>query len=111
MVALAIVQSYKSNQPARGTHLWAPGEMAAAAEADYDWIFDYLANALSSPSFTGPLDAFVEGEFSAGSWQATDSTKGAVTEKCIVFDNDEENKLVYTTIHEVSQARWGGAAA
>ncbi len=36
--------------------------MASSAEGEHDWLFDYLANALASPSFAAPLDAFVEGE-------------------------------------------------
>ena len=76
--------------------------MASGSEADFDWIFDYLASTLSSPSFTGPLEAFVEGEQVPRTFEGSPLARSRFcAEKCIVFDNDEENKLVYTTIHEV----------
>jgi hypothetical protein len=37
--------------------------MATSDASEHDWIFDYLGEALSSATFTAPLDAFVEGWF------------------------------------------------
>lgn len=51
-------------------------------ETEYDWLFDYLYTVFKAPSWEGPLQSFID-------------------EKCIVFDNDDENKLAYTEIHEV----------
>jgi len=36
--------------------------MAASEEQEHDWLFEYVATALASPTFTAPLDEFVEGE-------------------------------------------------
>eukprot|EP00002_Diphylleia_rotans_P028141 TRINITY_DN5677_c0_g1_i1.p1 TRINITY_DN5677_c0_g1~~TRINITY_DN5677_c0_g1_i1.p1 ORF type:complete len:376 (-),score=122.53 TRINITY_DN5677_c0_g1_i1:282-1409(-) len=49
------------------------------ADAD-EWIFDFLMEYLRSPLWTTPISSFVD-------------------RNCLVFDNEEENKLVYTEIH------------
>lgn len=47
---------------------------------EYDWLFDYVLQFLESDKFDCSVMDFVD-------------------EKCEVFDSDEENKLIYTTIH------------
>lgn len=47
---------------------------------EYDWIFDFTLQFLESESFDASIMDFVD-------------------EKCFVFDDEEENKLVYTEIH------------
>lgn len=51
-------------------------------EDEYSWVWDYLGAAIGSKQFTVPLEVFVD-------------------DNCIVFDDDEENKLAYTEIHKV----------
>jgi len=48
-----------------------------------DWIFDCLITFLKSPRWKTPVVSYIE-------------------EHCLIFDNEEENKLEYTTIHMVS---------
>ena len=50
-----------------------------------DWIFDCLITFLKSPRWKTPVVSYIE-------------------EHCLIFDNEEENKLEYTTIHMVSTA-------
>ena len=45
-----------------------------------DWIFDCLITFLKSPRWKTPVVSFIE-------------------EHCLIFDDEEENKLEYTTIH------------
>mmetsp|Transcript_31392 Transcript_31392/g.41581 ORF Transcript_31392/g.41581 Transcript_31392/m.41581 type:complete len:103 (-) Transcript_31392:1370-1678(-) len=52
----------------------------AQAEGEHDWIFDCLITFLKSPRWKTPVVSYIE-------------------EHCLVFDNEEENKLEYTTIH------------
>lgn len=47
---------------------------------EYDWIFDYTLQFLESDKFDASLMNFVD-------------------EKCLVFEDTEENKLIYTDIH------------
>lgn len=47
---------------------------------EYDWIFDYVLQFLESDKFDAAVMDFVD-------------------EKCFVFDDGEENKLIYTEIH------------
>jgi hypothetical protein len=47
---------------------------------EYDWLFDFALQFLESDKFDAAVMDFVD-------------------EKCFVFDNDEENKLIYTDIH------------
>lgn len=47
---------------------------------DNDWIFDYVLQFLNSETFDAAVMDFVD-------------------EKCSVFDNEDENKLVYSEIH------------
>lgn len=49
-----------------------------------DWIFDCVMNIFHSPEWETPVYDFID-------------------ENCIYFDNEEENKLQYTTIHEVKR--------
>lgn len=44
------------------------------------WVYDFVLAFLKSPVFTAPVNSFIDKE-------------------CIVFDNEEENKLIYTEIH------------
>ncbi len=47
-----------------------------------DWVFDSVMGYLQSPQWTTPVLTFID-------------------ENCVVFDNEEENKLIYTEIHQV----------
>ena len=49
-------------------------------EGENDWFFDIIINFLRSPRWKTPVMSFLD-------------------EYCIVFDNEEENKLEYTKIH------------
>jgi hypothetical protein len=53
-------------------------EKTAAGEAD--WFFDMIIGFLRSPRWKAPVMSFLD-------------------EKCIVFDNEDENKLEFTPIH------------
>ena len=48
---------------------------------EHDWIFDYVLQFLESDKFDASLMDFVD-------------------EKCIIFENEEENKFEYTDIHK-----------
>ena len=48
---------------------------------DYDWIFDFALQFLESDKFDAAVMNFVD-------------------EKCEVFTDDDENKLIYTSIHK-----------
>lgn len=50
------------------------------AEDEYDWIFDFVLQFLESDKFDASVMDFVD-------------------EKCDVFDDEDENKLIYTEIH------------
>ena len=47
---------------------------------EYDWIFDFVLQFLESDKFDAEVMNFVD-------------------EKCFEFDDDEENKFIYTDIH------------
>jgi hypothetical protein len=49
-------------------------------EGENDWFFDIIINFLRSPRWKTPVMSFLD-------------------EYCIIFDNEEENKLEYTKIH------------
>ena len=49
-------------------------------EGENDWFFDIIINFLRSPRWKTPIMSFLD-------------------EYCIVFDNEDENKLEYTSIH------------
>ena len=49
-------------------------------EGENDWFFDIIINFLRSPRWKAPIMSFLD-------------------EHCIIFDNEEENKLEYTPIH------------
>jgi hypothetical protein len=48
-----------------------------------DWFFDMIIGFLRSPRWKVPVMSFLD-------------------EKCVSFDNEEENKLEFTGIHNVS---------
>ena len=48
-----------------------------------DWFFDMIIGFLRSPRWKVPVMSFLD-------------------EKCVLFDNEEENKLEFTPIHNVS---------
>ena len=56
------------------------GNVPAKPEGENDWFFDIIINFLRSPRWKTPIMSFLD-------------------EYCIVFDNEEENKLEYTKIH------------
>ena len=49
-------------------------------ESEDDWLFDYMMETFRSPTWEVPVMTFID-------------------ENCVIFDNDEENKLVYTEKH------------
>ena len=49
-------------------------------EGENDWFFDIIINFLRSPRWKAPIMSFLD-------------------EYCIIFDNEEENRLEYTPIH------------
>ena len=51
-----------------------------SADDENDWIFDFVLQFLESDKFDAAVMDFVD-------------------EKCFVFDNEEENKFIYTDIH------------
>lgn len=55
----------------------------SAVEADEDWLFDYIVAFLRSPPWTFPINTFID-------------------QHCIVFDGEEENKMVHFELHQVS---------
>ena len=54
------------------------------AEGENDWFFDIIINFLRSPRWKTPVMSFID-------------------HYCNVFDDEEENKLEYTTIHKEFQ--------
>lgn len=57
------------------------GEAPEASEGENDWFFDIIINFLRSPRWKTPIMSFLD-------------------EYCIIFDNEDENKLEYTPIHK-----------
>ena len=51
-----------------------------AEEGENDWFFDIIINFLRSPRWKTPIMSFLD-------------------HHCIIFDNEEENKLEYTPVH------------
>eukprot|EP00948_MAST-09A_sp_MAST-9A-sp1_P000307 g307.t1 len=49
--------------------------------SELDWLFDYMSSVFKSPGWDVPVMTFID-------------------EKCVVFDNEEENKLSYMEIHK-----------
>jgi uncharacterized UPF0160 family protein len=49
-------------------------------DEELDWLHDYIIQFLKSPSFKIPLVTFID-------------------ENCVVFDDEEENKINYTEVH------------
>ena len=54
--------------------------MSVTPDKDFDWIFDFMLQFLESDRFDAAVMDFID-------------------EKCECFDNDDENKLIYTEIH------------
>ena len=52
-----------------------------AGEDEKLWLFEYICGVLDSPTWEVPVMSFID-------------------EKCIVFDNEEENKLCYSALHQ-----------
>ena len=52
----------------------------AEGESEHDWLFDYMLNAFRSPSWEVPVMTFID-------------------ESCLLFDNEAENKIIYTEKH------------
>jgi len=48
-----------------------------------DWLYDYILSFLKSPTWRNPILQFMD-------------------EHCILFDSEDENKIIYTEIHMVS---------
>ena len=53
---------------------------AGEIESEDDWLFDYMMETFRSPTWEVPVMTFID-------------------ENCVIFDNDEENKLIYTEKH------------
>jgi hypothetical protein len=49
-------------------------------EGENDWVFDIIITFLRSPRWRSPVMSFLD-------------------EHCIIFENEDENKLEYTPIH------------
>ena len=47
-----------------------------------EWLYDYILSFLKSPAWRNPILQFMD-------------------EHCILFDSEDENKLIYTEIHQV----------
>jgi hypothetical protein len=56
------------------------GKEPPKKEGENDWFFDIIINFLRSPRWKAPIMSFLD-------------------EHCIIFDNEDENKLEYTPIH------------
>lgn len=50
--------------------------------SNIEWVYDYLVQFLKSPGWSLPIIQFID-------------------DNCSHFDNDEENKLIYTSLFEV----------
>lgn len=57
-----------------------PATKEAPAHEEGDWFFDMIIGFLRSPRWKTPVMSFLD-------------------EYCIVFDNEDENKLEFTKIH------------
>jgi hypothetical protein len=53
-----------------------------AEDTPSDWLYDYTLQFLSSPGWKIPIFSFIDA-------------------KCYAFDDEDENKLEYTVIHNV----------
>lgn len=51
-------------------------------DSSIEWLYDYIVQFLKSPGWRIPILSFID-------------------EHCIIFDNEDENKFVYTEIHNV----------
>lgn len=47
---------------------------------EYEYVFDIVIGYIRSPYWKAPIVSFID-------------------EHCVIFDDDEENKLEYTSIH------------
>jgi hypothetical protein len=53
-------------------------------ESATEWVFEYVHGVFQAPTWEGPIGGFID-------------------ENCIVFDDEEENKLSHTEVHQVSK--------
>jgi hypothetical protein len=58
----------------------------AASASEHEWLFDYLGMMFQQPSWIVPMQDFIDSH-------------------CVVFDDEDENKLAYTEVHQVRPAR------
>ncbi|CAG9334924.1 CFAP36_2 [Blepharisma stoltei] len=49
-------------------------------DASIEWLYDYIVQFLKSPGWRIPIMSFID-------------------EHCIIFDNEDENKFIYTEVH------------
>ena len=64
----------------------ASGTPDGATGANEDWFFDMIIGFLRSPRWKTPIMSFID-------------------EHCVVFDDEDENKLEFTKVHQVSQTQ------
>ncbi|OQR86620.1 hypothetical protein ACHHYP_10353 [Achlya hypogyna] len=55
--------------------------MADLAQPDSEWVFDFVMNLFQSPAWEVPIMSFID-------------------ENCASFDTDDENKFIYTDLHQ-----------
>ena len=60
-----------------------PADADTLVRSTKDWLYDYILSFLKSPAWRNPILQFMD-------------------EHCILFDSEDENKLIYTEIHQVS---------
>lgn len=51
-------------------------------ESASEWVFEYVHGVFQAPTWEGPIGTFID-------------------DNCIVFDDEEENKLSHTEVHQV----------
>ena len=52
------------------------------ADSAGEWVFEYMHGVFQAPTWEVPIGTFID-------------------ENCLVFDNEEENKLSHTEVHQV----------
>ncbi|EQC25568.1 hypothetical protein SDRG_16586 [Saprolegnia diclina VS20] len=55
--------------------------MADLTQPDSEWVFDFIMNLFQSPAWEVPIMSFID-------------------ENCASFDTDDENKFIYTDLHQ-----------
>mgnify|MGYP005993149321 CR=1 FL=1 len=56
-------------------------------ESASEWVFEYVHGVFQAPTWEGPIGTFID-------------------DNCIVFDDEEENKLSHTEVHQVRRHNW-----